>query len=287
MKEPDPVADNQWTTIIQSDRSWFDFNLKEIWAYRDLVLLFVRRDFVSIYKQTILGPIWFFIQPLLTTIVFTIVFGKIARIPTDGLPPALFYMAGIVSWNYFSACLSTTSKTFIDNANIFGKVYFPRLAVPIAVVLINILTFLIQFLLFLCFLAYFYFKGVPIKPSPFLILSPFLIIQMGLLGLGTGIIVSSLTTKYRDLTFLVGFGTQLWMYSTPVVYPMSQIPERWQWILALNPMAITVESFRYLYLGTGTINYSYMLVSVFLTVIILFIGLFLFNRVEKTFMDTV
>jgi lipopolysaccharide transport system permease protein len=277
----------KWTTTIRPVKGWLNFNLAELWRYRDLIALFVKRDFVATYKQTILGPLWFLIQPLFSTLVFTVIFGKIARIPTDGLPPMLFYMAGIVSWNYFSTCMTNTANTFVMNAGIFGKVYFPRLTVPVSVVIVNLATFSIQFALFLCFLVYFKLRGVPIHPSPWILLMPLLIIQMGVLGLGVGIIVSSLTTKYRDLTFVVGFGTQLWMYATPVVYPMSQIPENWRWLYALNPMAAVVEAFRYSFLGAGAIHPSALFISLCTTVLLFGIGIILFSRIEKTFMDTV
>ena len=276
-----------WTTVIGPISGWFEFSLKELWRYRDLIALFVRRDFVAVYKQTILGPLWFLLQPLFTTIVFTVIFGRIAKIPTDGLPQVLFYMAGIVLWNYFSSCLTTTSNTFIANANIFGKVYFPRLTVPVSVVTVNLMTFFIQFLLFLGFLFYFYLRGASIHPSAWMLLTPFLLVQMGVLGLGIGILVSSLTTRYRDLTFVVGFGTQLWMYATPIVYPLSQIPERWQWLYALNPMSSVIETFRYAFLGSGSVNLQHLAVSVGMTVFIFCTGLVLFSRIEKSFMDTV
>jgi lipopolysaccharide transport system permease protein len=279
--------DSNWTTSIRPHSGWFDINLKEIWSYRDLILLFVRRDFVAYYKQTILGPLWFFLQPLFTTIVFTIIFGKIANIPTDGLPQMLFYMAGIVTWNYFSSCLTQTSNTFVTNAGIFGKVYFPRLAVPISVVITNLLTFAIQFGLFLVFMLYFYLNGSSIQPNIWILLAPFLLIQMAALGLGMGILVSSMTTKYRDLAFAVGFGVQLWMYATPVVYPLSQIPEKWQWLIALNPMTSIVETFRYAFLGAGTVQLMLLGISLGMTIIILAAGIILFSRVQKTFMDTV
>lgn len=279
--------DSNWTTTIRPHSGWFDINLKEIWSYRDLILLFVRRDFVAYYKQTILGPLWFILQPLFTTIVFTIIFGNIANIPTDGLPPMLFYMAGIVTWNYFASCLTQTSNTFVINAGIFGKVYFPRLAVPVSVVITNLLTFAIQFSLFLVFMLYFYLNGSSIQPNIWILLAPFLLIQMAALGLGVGILVSSLTTKYRDLTFAVGFGVQLWMYATPVVYPLSQIPEKWQWLIALNPMTAIVETFRYAFLGAGTVQPMLLGISLSMTIIILSVGIVLFSRVQKTFMDTV
>lgn len=276
-----------WTKVIGPVSGWFHFSLRELWRYRDLITLFVRRDFVAVYKQTILGPLWFLIQPLFTTIVFTIVFGKIANIPTDGIPPILFYMAGIVSWNYFASCLTKISNTFIANASTFGKVYFPRLTVPISVVIVNLMTFAIQFLLFLCFLFYFYLRGADIHPSAWILLIPLLLAQMGILGLGVGILVSSLTTKYRDLNFVVGFGTQLWMYATPIVYPMSQIPERWQWLYALNPMASIIETFRYAFLGSGSVNTQHLAISAGMTILIFSVGSVLFSRIEKSFMDTV
>jgi lipopolysaccharide transport system permease protein len=286
-KEKMEIIDSDWTIVIRPYSGWFDINLKEIWSYRDLIMLFVRRDFVTYYKQTILGPLWFFLQPLFTTVVFTIIFGKIANIPTDGLPPMLFYMAGIITWNYFASCLTQTSNTFVTNAGIFGKVYFPRLAVPISVVITNLLTFAIQFGLFLVFMLYFYLNGSSIQPNIWILLAPFLLIQMAALGLGVGILVSSMTTKYRDLIFAVGFGVQLWMYATPVVYPLSHIPEKWQWLIALNPMTAIVETFRYAFLGAGTVQPMLLGISLGMTIIILAAGIVLFSRVQKTFMDTV
>jgi len=276
-----------WTTIIKPVSGWFSFNLAELWRYRDLIALFVRRDFTANYKQTILGPLWFLIQPLFSTLVFTVIFGKIAKIPTDGMPPMLFYMSGIVAWNYFSSCMANTANTFVANAGIFGKVYFPRLAVPVSVVIINLATFAIQFVFFLCFLFYFMLRGAPIHPSAWILLTPLLIVQMGILGLGIGIIVSSLTTKYRDLTFVVGFGTQLWMYATPIVYPMSQIPEKWQWLYMLNPVAPVIEAFRFAFLGSGSINSNAIFISLGMTLALFVVGIILFSRIEKTFMDTV
>lgn len=277
----------QWTTIIQPVSGWFNFNLAELWRYRDLVALFVKRDFTATYKQTILGPLWFLIQPLFSTLVFTVIFGRIAKIPTDGIPPMLFYMAGIVAWNYFSNCMTNTANTFVANSSIFGKVYFPRLTVPVSVVIINLVTFAIQFTLFLCFLFYFMLSGAPIHLTLWILLVPLLIAQMGVLGLALGIIVSSLTTKYRDLMYVVGFGTQLWMYATPIVYPMSQIPEKWQWLYVLNPMAMVVETFRYAFLGVGSIHTNALLISSSVTLILFAIGIVLFSRIEKSFMDTV
>jgi lipopolysaccharide transport system permease protein len=277
----------EWTYIIKPVSGWFDLHLSALWRYRDLVFLFVRRDFVSVYKQTILGPLWYMIQPLFTTLVFTVIFGKVAKLPTDGVPPMIFYMSGIVVWRYFADCLTKTSNTFVGNAGIFGKVWFPRLTVPISVVISNLISFCIQFALFFCFWVFFVMKGSSISPKPFILLLPFLVIQMAALGLGFGIIVSSLTTKYRDLAQLIGFGMQLWMYATPIVYPVSLIPEEWQWLMALNPMASIIEAFRYAFLGAGTIHFWQMGLSLVTTIIVLCIGIILFSRVEKSFMDTV
>ena len=278
---------DQWTTVIKPVSGWFEIHLSEIWKYRDLIMLFVRRDFVSVYKQTILGPLWFLIQPIFTTIVFTVIFGRVAKISTDGLPQPLFYLSGIVGWNYFSNCLNKTSDTFVSYAHIFGKVWFPRLTVPISNVISNLITFAIQFALFLCFYAYFYLKGAAIAVSPMIVLFPLLLLQMAALGLGFGIIVSSLTTKYRDLSQLVGFGVQLWMYATPIVYPASQIPAKYQWIIALNPMAPIIEAFRYAFLGVGTVYPWQMGLSAAITMLVLLSGIVLFSRIEKSFMDTV
>lgn len=279
--------DNYWSMEIHPKRGWFDIDLREIWRYRDLILLFVRRDFVAVYKQTILGPIWFLLAPLFSTVVFTVIFGNIARIPTDGVPPFLFYLSGTVTWSYFASCMTTTSNTFITNAGMFGKVYFPRLVVPISVVITNLFTYLIQFGLFIAFLLYYLLTGSQIHPTPYILLLPLILLQMAALGLGMGILVSSLTTKYRDLVMLLSFGVQLWMYATPIVYPLSQIPLKWQWALALNPMTSVVETFRYAFLGCGGIQLWMILVSVVMTGIILAGGILLFSRVEKTFMDTV
>ncbi len=238
--------------IIEPQRGLFDLRLGELWRYRDLVLLFVRRDFVAVYKQTVLGPLWYLIQPLLTTITFTFIFGQMASLPTDGLPQFLFYISGTVVWSYFAACLTKTSETFVQNANLFGKVYFPRLAVPVSILISNLITFLIQFALFILFVVYFLLRGTQIQMHwEWVALSPVLILIMAGLGLGFGVIISSLTTKYRDLRFLVTFGVQLLMYATPVIYPVSSIPERFQWIILANPMTSIVEAFRYAFLGAG------------------------------------
>ena len=274
--------------IIRPVTGWFDLHLADLWRYRDLIMLFVRRDFVSVYKQTILGPLWYLIQPIMTTFVFTFVFGNIAKIPTDGLPPTLFYFAGLTVWGYFSGCLNRTSNTFVNNAGIFGKVYFPRLAVPISIVISGLISLFIQMALFIGLLIYFIAQGANITVNPLYLLAlPLLILQIGALGLGFGIIVSSLTTKYRDLVQLVGFGVQLWMYATPIAYPSSQVPAKWQWVNALNPMTPVVEMFRLMFLGVGAIHPWQIALSAVSTVVILFIGIILFSRVEKNFMDTV
>jgi lipopolysaccharide transport system permease protein len=280
--------EGNWSMIIEPQRSLLDLRLGELWRYRDLVMLFVQRDFVSVYKQTILGPLWYLIQPLLTTLTFTVIFGNIASLPTDGLPQFLFYMSGTVVWSYFAACLTKTSETFVNNANLFGKVYFPRLAVPVSILISNLITFLIQFGMFLVFVAFFALRGTPIRFNwLWVALSPVLILMMAGLGLGFGIIISSLTTKYRDLRFLVQFGVQLLMYATPVIYPVSSIPERFQWIIQANPMTPIVEAFRYAFLGAGDTNIAHLLYSFGFMLVVVIIGSIIFNRVEQTFMDTV
>ncbi len=277
-----------WDMIIQPQRGLLDLRLGELWKYRDLVMLFVRRDFVAVYKQTILGPLWYLIQPLLTTLTFTVIFGQIASLPTDGLPQFLFYMSGTVVWSYFADCLNKTSNTFVQNANLFGKVYFPRMAVPVSILISNLITFLIQFGMFLAFMAFFALSGTPIQLNWLWIgLSPALMAMMAGLGLGFGIIISSLTTKYRDLRFLVQFGVQLLMYATPVIYPVSSIPAQWQWVIQINPMTPIVEAFRFAFLGAGTVDTGHLLYSFGFMVVVVLIGAVIFNRVEQTFMDTV
>jgi len=280
-------SETEWTMEIKPVSGWFNFHLKDIWRYRDLLFMFVRRDFVAVYKQTILGPFWFFVQPILTTVTFTIVFGNIAKIPTDGIPPLLFYMTGIVCWSYFSDCLSRTSSTFITNANIFGKVYFPRLVSPLSNVISLLMKFGIQMLLLVCFLIYFKINGSNVNPNAYILLTPLLIVLMAGLGLGFGIIVSSLTTKYRDLTFLVSFGVQLLMYATPVIYPLSALPDKYKWIVIANPMTAIIDTFRFAFLGAGSFNAGNLLYTTVFMIVILSIGIIIFNRVEKTFMDTV
>jgi lipopolysaccharide transport system permease protein len=276
-----------WDMVIEPHRPLLDLKLGDLWRYKDLVMLFVRRDFVSVYKQTILGPLWYIIQPLLTTVIFTFIFGSVAKLPTDGLPQFLFYMSGTVVWTYFATCLTKTSDTFITNTSLFGKVYFPRLAVPVSILISNLITFAIQFAFFLAFMGYFALRGTVLHPNWWILLTPVLILIMAGLGLGFGIIVSSLTTKYRDLRFLVGFGVSLLMYSTPVVFSMSSIPQRFLWIVLANPMTSIIEAFRYAFLGAGAVNLNHLLYSFGFMLVVVFLGSIIFNRVEQTFMDTV
>jgi lipopolysaccharide transport system permease protein len=276
-----------WDLVVRPKRHLLDINLKEIWTYRDLVMLFVRRDFVSRYKQTILGPFWFILNPLISTLMYTLVFAGIAKIPTEGIPPQLFYISGIVAWSYFAACLNGTSATFLSNAGIFGKVYFPRLVSPISVIISSIVQLGIQFLLLISIMIYYSITGYDIQINSHIFYLPLLIITLALMGLGFGIIFSALTTKYRDLSNLMGFGVQLWMYITPVIYPSSAVPEKYRVFLFLNPVAPLVEAFKYGIIGAGEFNPGRLLYSVVFTVILLFVGVILFNRTEQNFMDTV
>lgn len=282
------LSDNKhWDIVISPQSRWFGLNIADLWRYRDLILLFVRRDFVTYYKQTFLGPLWYIIVPLFNTLVFTVIFGKIARIPTDGVPPFLFYLAGNVVWGYFAQCVNGISNTFVTNAQIFSKVFFPRLTVPISVVISGLFQFVIQFSIFLMVLGYFKYSGSNINPNRLVLTLPLILLQMAILGFGIGICVSSLTTKYRDLQYVIGFFVQLWLYMTPIVYPLSQIPSRFHLLYSLNPMVSTVEVFRAAFLGTYSIEFVYVILSVFVTLAIFFTGVLLFNRVEKTFVDTI
>ena len=281
------MTTEHFDNIIQPRKNLLDLRLKELIRYYDLLVLFVKRDIVVTYKQTILGPLWFFIQPILTTLVFTVVFGNIAGISTDGIPQPLFYMSGIVIWNFFADCFMKTSNTFVTNAGLFGKVYFPRIIQPLSVVISNGLKFLIQFGLFLILYAYYLIKGVPVAPNGYILLFPFLLVLMALLGLGFGLIFSSLTTKYRDLTFLIQFGVQLLMYATPIIYPLSEIPEKYRFLIWGNPVSHIIETFKYSFLGQGMFTLAGLLYSTLFTLVILFIGIIIFNKTEKTFMDTV
>ena len=277
----------QWTETIESDHSLLSLNLKEVWHYKDLVYMFVKRDFVSSFKQTVLGPIWFFINPIFTTIMYVIVFGNIANLSTDGAPKLPFYLAGVTLWNYFSACLNGTSSVFRGNASIFGKVYFPRLVMPIAIVTSNLMQFAIQFSLFIVVTLFYWFTGDSVHPNIWIIATPFLIILMAAFAMGTGMIFSSMTTKYKDLSMLLSFGISLYMYVTPVVYPVSQIPEKYRWIADINPLTGIFECFKYAYLGVGDFNMGMLTYSTVFIFFILLIGTIIFNKVEKSFMDTV
>jgi lipopolysaccharide transport system permease protein len=279
---------SDWTEIIKPKRHLFDVNLRELWSYRDLIMLFVRRDFVSVYKQTILGPIWLFIQPLFTTAIFYFIFTRVARIPTDGVDPVLFYLSGITLWTYFSDCLNKTSNTFVSNAGIFGKVYFPRLTTPISVVISNLIKLGIQVLMFVCIVFYqIVFQDAKINTNWSILLLPYLIFLMAVLGLGLGIIFSSLTTKYRDLGFLLAFGIQLMMYATPVIYPLSFTEGKMHTIISLNPLTPILENFRYSFFGVGQFDLNGLIYTSIISFVVLFLGIIVFNRVEKSFMDTV
>jgi len=281
------TENDSWDLIITPRKKWWDLQLRDVWHYRDLIGLFVRRDFVSRYKQTILGPLWFIIQPLLTSLVFTVIFGNIAQLPTDGLPQMLFYMSGTIMWSYFSSCLTSTSTTFTSNAHLFGKVYFPRLVMPISIVISNLITFAIQFVFFLAYFAFFALRGSAVRFTSWALVLPLLVLLMAGLGLGFGIIISSLTTKYRDLQHLVGFGVSLWMYGTPVIYPVSSIPEQWRWVADVNPVTPIIETFRAGFLGAGDASWPRLAYSAGFMVVVIFIGVVIFNRVERTFIDTV
>ena len=281
-----------FTTVIKPKSGWFDLHLKEVFAYRDLIFLFFKRNFVSKYKQTILGPAWAIIQPLLTTVVFTLVFGNIAGLSPDGVPPFIFYLAGTVLWTYFSGCLTQTANTFVANSATMGKVYFPRLVMPISTVFSELISFAIQYGFLLIFLVYYTVTKQGVHPNLWMLMTPLIILQLAMLSLGCGIIISALTTKYRDLAMLVGFGVQLWMYGSPIAYDMFRFGAfapggKWHVLYMCNPISPIVNLFRYAYLGTGAMEWSYYLIGWGTTMVFLFLGVVLFSRVEKTFMDTV
>jgi len=279
-----------WDLEIKPEGSLFDLKLRDVWQYRDLLLLLVRRDFVSFYKQTVLGPMWFFIQPLFTTLIYTFVFGNLASIPTDGLPQPLFYLAGITAWNYFADCLTKTSSVFTDNAALFGKVYFPRLIVPLSIVVSNLLRFGVQMILFFILMGAYQLKGASFQPNAALLLFPVLLLLMAMLGLGLGMIISAMTTKYRDLSFLITFGIQLMMFVTTVVYPLSVVEQkypRYRWLVEYNPMTTIIEAFRYGFLGKGTFSGASLGVTTLITFVILLAGVVIFNKVERNFVDTI
>ena len=281
---------DSYELVIRPTRGWFRLNLADLWRYRDLLFLLVHRDFVAKYKQTVLGPLWFIIQPLLMTLGFTVIFGKVARIPTDGLPPMLFYLGGLLGWNYFAQTFAATSGTLTTNASIFGKVYFPRLVVPLSMVISGLIAFVIQLATFLCFWSWFKFftpAGTALHLGWTLLWFPLVVLQIAMLSLGVGLWLTSLTAKYRDFNHLTGFLLQLWMYATPVIYPLSKIPEDWRWVAVVNPMTMPVESIKYMFLGQGVVEPAYFVFSIATTVVLLFSGVILFNKVEKTFVDTV
>ena len=282
----------QFDTVISPKTGWFDINVKEIWAYRDLIMLFVKRNFVSQYKQTILGPVWAFIQPFLTTVVFTLIFGNIAGLSPGGIPSFVFYFCGTIMWQYFSGCLTATANTFVANANTMGKVYYPRLVMPISTVLSQLISFGIQFIFMIVFVLYYMFTKQGVHPNLFLLMTPLLLMQLAMLSMGFGIIISSVTTKYRDLAKLVGFGVQLWMYGSPVAYDMYSMTAfapggKWHTFYMCNPVTPLVNYFRYGYLGFGQVEWNFYWIGWITTLVILFFGVILFSHVEKTFMDTV
>lgn len=281
------ICVNDEITYVSSKQKWFSVNLKDIWKYRDLIILFVKRDLTTNYKQTVLGPLWIIINPLLSTTVFTVIFGVIAGIPTDGTPQFLFYMSGNILWNFFSSCLNRASGTFLGNARLFGKVYFPRLVMPISGILYNLINFILQTAVYVILVIVYSLIGANVHPNLLIILAPFLVLQTALLGTGMGLIISSITTKYRDLNVLVSFGVSLLMYITPVVYPISRVPENFRWLMLLNPVAPIVETYRCAFLGSGSFEWQFLLISLAVTLALLFWGVIVFNKVEKNFIDTV
>lgn len=290
-KEPLLEKDTeQWDAVIDAKHSYLNINLKEVWSYRDLLFLFVKRDIVTVYKQTVLGPLWYFIQPLFTSLIFTIIFNNVAGISTGSAPPFLFNLAGIMVWNYFTSCLNDTSDTFKKNASIFGKVYFPRIIMPLSVVISNLVKFGIQFLLFILFYIYYTVQGMEAEFSTTFFVFPILIVLMGILGLGLGMIISSMVTKYRDLSFLVGFGVQLLMYVSAVMYPMALLKEKlpkFGVLIEYNPLAYIIETARYMLLHEGSISVGGLLYTSGITILIFFVGLIIFNKTEKSFIDTI
>ena len=285
----DSLEQDDWTIEIYPKSKLFDLNLKEVWNYRDLLTQFVRRNFVAVYKQTIFGPLWFFIQPILTTIMFMVVFGGIAKMSTDGMPQAVFYLSGIVLWNYFSKAFSATSNTFGSNKGVFGKVYFPRLITPLSIVVSTLLTFAVQFTLFIgVYLYYLWFTDANMQPNALILLTPVLILMSGGLALGLGLMITSFTTKYRDFTFLLGFIVQLGMYATPIIYPANTITnEKIKMAIMANPMSAIIETFRYAFLGVGDFSWGALAYSFIFMIVFLIIGVVTFNKVERSFMDTV
>lgn len=284
------MSDKNWDLIIQNKSSLFRLDLHEVWRYRDLLRMYVKRDIITFYKQTILGPMWFFIQPIMTTIMFMFVFGGIAGISTDGVPQAVFYMAGLVCWNYFADCLTKCSDTFNANQQIFGKVYFPRLIVPFSIVISNMVKMGIQLVLFLVVYAYYFIVLGTFEINWTIVLFPVLLLMLASLGLGFGLVISSLTTKYRDLRFLVTFGVQLWMYATPVIYPLSVMKQNYPdkiWVIVANPLTAIIETFKFGFTGVGVFEWNYLLYSFVMSIAVLLLGIIVFNRVQKNFMDVI
>lgn len=281
-------TEKDWSLVIKPRTGFFELNLQDLWHYRDLVWLLVRRDFVSFYKQTIFGPLWFFIQPVFTTIIYVLVFGKLANLGTDDLPMPLFYMTNIIAWNYFSECINKTSTVFKDNANIFGKVYFPRLIMPLSIVISNLVRFGVQFVLLILLMIYYaVFKEYHFNITSYILLYPFMMVLLAAFALGGGMIISALTTKYRDLSFLITFGIQLYMYITPIVYPLSVAPEKYKRFVAINPLTPIFEGMRLGLLGKGEMTAGSLVYAISIVIIVLLGGVFIFNKVEKTFVDTV
>ena len=284
------MNDKNWDLIIQNKSSFFRLDLHEVWRYRDLLRMYVKRDIITFYKQTILGPMWFFIQPIMTTIMFMFVFGGIAGISTDGVPQAVFYLAGLVCWNYFADCLTKCSDTFNANQQIFGKVYFPRLIVPFSIVISNMVKMGIQLVLFLVVYAYYFIVLGTFEINWTIVLFPVLLLMLAFLGLGFGLVISSLTTKYRDLRFLITFGVQLWMYATPVIYPLSVMKQNYPdkiWVIVANPLTAIIETFKYGFTGVGVFEWNYLLYSFVMSIVVLLLGIIVFNRVQKNFMDVI
>lgn len=282
-----PASNEHWTKIITSKHNLFDLRLREVYQYRDLIRMFIKRDFVVQYKQTILGPLWYLVQPLLSSIMYIFVFGQLANIGTDGVPPLLFYFGGTMLWTYFTACLLSASNVFLANKDIFSKVYFPRLTVPISTTVGNVIKLAIQCMLLAAFYVYFILKGSPARPSFYALAFPLLVLWIGALGCSLGLIISSLTTKYRDLVHLLNFGIQLLMYATPVVYPLSEAPKKFYWIFYLNPMSAPMEIFRIWFYRAGTLPHNMLFISLGITVVSIVLGLILFTKNERTFVDVI
>lgn len=279
--------EGDWSLVIEAKRKWLEISIRELLRYRDLIWLFVKRDFVAVYKQTILGPLWFVLNPLFTTIIYNFIFGRLAKIPTDGVPQSLFYFGGTMLWSYFAISLTSASDTFTTNAALFGKIYFPRLTVPISKAISNLIPLLIQSGALACLYAFFALGGSTVRPTWWALMVPLIFVQLALLGTGFGMIVSSLTTKYRDLRQLVNFGVSLWLYATPIVYPLSRVPENLRWIMVANPVSVPIEGFRIAVYGVGGLEPPMIWVSVLVTAVVTFTGLILFSRMEKTFVDVI